>query len=103
MLRRLRAETPAGRSFNHVGLGEQIQDCKRQGHVVGAVGFGAKAQICAVLLPSEPGERPMVLGFVYEPHDRIDPAGLIALLRDSVRACTNIEATTFAPIVSSAA
>ena len=89
MVRRLRAETPSDRSFNQGDLSERIHDCKRQGHVVGPVGFGAKAQICAVLLSTEPGHRPMVLGFVYEPHDRIDPSGLVTLLHKSVQACAS--------------
>jgi DNA-binding IclR family transcriptional regulator len=106
VLRRLRAETPSGRSFDHASLNEQIQTCARQGHVVGPVGFGAKGQMCAVLLPSDPGERPMVLGFVYEPQERIDPASLVARLQKSVQACVNpmsADRPPIAPMVSSAA
>ena len=106
VLRRLRAETPPGRLFNHAGLAEQIQEGKRLGWAVGPVGFGAKAQICAALLPRESGERPMVLGFVYEPGERIDPANLVALLQKSAQACASPKSNApafAAPFVSTAA
>ena len=103
VLRRLRAETPPDRSFNHAMLSEQVQGCRRQGHAVGPAGFGTRAQISAVLLPTEPGQRPMALGFVYEPHDRIDPAGLAALLHGSVQACISPELGHLVPMVSTAA
>lgn len=85
MIRRLRAEAPAERKFNQTSLSEQIQDCARQGHVVGPAGFSASAEMAAVLLPHETGERPMVLGFIYEPSDEIDAPALIALLQKSVQ------------------
>jgi DNA-binding IclR family transcriptional regulator len=90
MLRRLRAEAPAEHKFSVPELAERIQDCGQKGYAIGPVGFGATAaQTCALLLPAERGERPMVLGFVYERSDKIDPAALVELLRQSVEGCVN--------------
>ena len=41
--------------------------------------------MCAVLLPSKPNERPMVLGLLYQSCPEIDPSALIALLQKSVQ------------------
>lgn len=89
LIHRLRAEAPQGRKFSHAAMREQIQICDRQGYAIGPAGFGAEADMCAVLLPNEAGERPMVLGLVYEPGDVIDPSSLVALLQKSVQACVN--------------
>jgi DNA-binding IclR family transcriptional regulator len=89
MLRRLRAEAPADHKFSPAEIAERVQACGREGWASGPAGFGASAHMCAMLLPSEPGERPMALGFVYEPSDKIDPAALIGLLQRSVQACVN--------------
>jgi DNA-binding IclR family transcriptional regulator len=106
MLRRLRAETPPGRLFDHAGLNVQIQECRRQGSASGPAGFGTKAEFSAVLLPIELGQRPMVLGFVHELHDCNASAELIALLQKSVQACADRSGAAPwlpTPIVSSAA
>ena len=42
----------------------------------------------AVLLPDTAGGRPMALGFVYQPHEEIDPAALVHFLQKSVQRCT---------------
>jgi hypothetical protein len=87
VLRRLRAEAPADRKFNVATLNQRIQTCGRDGYVVGPAGFNPTADICAVLLPSEADERPMVLGFIYEPCEDIDASALVALLHKSVQGC----------------
>jgi DNA-binding IclR family transcriptional regulator len=87
VIRRLRAEAPAEERAGYSALSERVQECGRQGYVVGPAGFNPTADICAILLPSEPGERPMVLGFVYEPCEEINPEALLALLRRSVQSC----------------
>jgi DNA-binding IclR family transcriptional regulator len=87
MLRRLSAEAPEGRKFNVAELAAQIQACGRQGYAVGPAGFGARADMCAILLPAGSGERPMVLGLVYEPNDKIDPQALVELVRSSLQGC----------------
>lgn len=87
VIRRLRAEAPDDRKFSCSTLSERVHECGRGGYAVGPAGFSPTADMCAVLLPSDPGERPMVLGFVYEPADEIDPAALVALLQKSVQSC----------------
>jgi DNA-binding IclR family transcriptional regulator len=89
VIRRLRAEAPANSKFNCAELSERVQECGRRGYAVGSAGFSPRADMCAVLLPNEPGERPMVLGFIYEPSEDIDPAALITLLQRSVQNCVN--------------
>jgi len=89
VIRRLRAETPTDRKFSAAVVSQRVQDCGRDGYAVGPAGFGVTAEMCAVLLPTEPGEHPMVLGFVYEPSDDIDRSALIALLQKSVLTCGN--------------
>jgi DNA-binding IclR family transcriptional regulator len=85
VLRRLRAESPPERRFNPSELAERIQDSARRGYAVGPTGFAAPVETCAILLPHEAGERPMVLGFVYDVRDEVDPAALAALLQSSVQ------------------
>jgi len=92
MLRRLRAEAPDDSKFNHSELLNNVQKCGRQGFAVGPAGFSATADMCAVLLPAEPDERPMVLGFIYEPCDEIDPEALIALLQKSIHSVVDVPA-----------
>jgi DNA-binding IclR family transcriptional regulator len=101
VIRRLRAEAPADRKFRQSLMSERIENCGRQGFGVGPAGFGTPADMCAVLLPADPGERPMVLGFVYEPSHEIDPAALIALLQKSVQSCVgqNPSSNSDAPVV----
>lgn len=87
LLRRLRAEAPADQKFNPAELAERIQACGLDGYAVGPAGFGSNAETCAVLLAPEPGERPMVLAFVYEPSDQIDASKLVGLLQRSLHGC----------------
>lgn len=87
VIRRLNAEAAVERKFNHAAMSQQVQACRQQEWAVGPAGFGAEAEMCAVLIPTEPGERPMALGFVYQPTDQIDPANLVALLQKSIDRC----------------
>jgi DNA-binding IclR family transcriptional regulator len=87
ILHRLRAEAPADRKFSHSFLSTRIQECGCQGYAVGPAGFGTTADMCAVLLPIEASERPIVLSFVYRPSAEIDPAALVTLLQKSVQRC----------------
>jgi DNA-binding IclR family transcriptional regulator len=87
LIRRLRAEAPANCKSNFSTLSERVQECGRQRFAVGPSGFSPTADMCAVMLPAESGERPMVLGFVYEPGEEIDPAALTTLLQRSIHNC----------------
>lgn len=88
VLRRLNAEASAERKFNQPAMRDAVEATSRQGHALGAAGFGGTAQMCAVLLPIEAGDHPLALGFVYEPSDEIDTARLIGLLKRSVESCS---------------
>jgi DNA-binding IclR family transcriptional regulator len=85
VLRRLRAEAPTDRKIDCADLNQRIHECEQLGYAVGPAGFGTAADMCAVLLPSKPAERPMVLGLVYQPYSEIDPAALVALLQKSIQ------------------
>lgn len=87
IVRRLNAEAPADRKFNAAALTQRIQECGRQGFTVGQAGFGCSGEMVTVLLPAQPGESPMVLGFVYQPNEAIKPAKLVELLQSSVQRC----------------
>ena len=84
VVRRLNAEAPADRKFNHASTMERIQVCARQGYAIGPAGFGSTGEMSAILLPVQAGEAPMALGFVYQPAEAIEPARLVDMLRDSV-------------------
>jgi DNA-binding IclR family transcriptional regulator len=88
-LRRLRAEAPADRKFTQAAMSQRIQDCGRDGSAAGPSGFSATTEMAAILLPAEAAERPLVLGFIYEPSIEIDPANLIALLQQAVSHALN--------------
>ena len=105
MIRRLNAEAPDGRNFNTAEMSRHVQELGWQGHAAGSAGFGSSAQMAAVLVPNEPGERPMVLSFLYEPSEEIDPAALVALLQRSVQRCAThaMNGAADLDVVSSAA
>jgi DNA-binding IclR family transcriptional regulator len=89
VIRRLRAESGDDHKFNCSELSERVQDCARRGYVIGPSGFSPNSDTCAILLPSVPGERPMVLGFVYDSSAEVDPPALIGLLKRSAQNCVN--------------
>lgn len=89
LIHRLRAEAPPDRKFSLAGLNERVESCERRGYAVGPAGFGTKAQMCTVLVPTSDTERPLALGLVYEADDRVDPAALVTYMQRSVEACVN--------------
>jgi hypothetical protein len=89
MLRRLRAEASVDAAFDPTAVAQRVQDCAQQGWAVGPAGFGAAAEMCVVLAPVAPDERPMALAFIYEPSEQIDPAALAGLLQRSIEGCMN--------------
>lgn len=104
LLRRLNAEATDDRKFHHGEMSARIQDCERQGHAIGPAGFDITASLAAILLPSEPNERPMALGFVYNKVEDVDPTALIALLQRSAQRCLSpVSGTdTLSPIANAA-
>jgi DNA-binding IclR family transcriptional regulator len=102
LLRRLNAEAPAEQKFNLPAVRERIEVAAKQGYAIGASGFG-NSQMCAVLVPVEPGDRPLALGFVYDPSENVDLTNLLALLRKAVDGCTSLGSSTFAVEAASGA
>jgi DNA-binding IclR family transcriptional regulator len=104
VLRRLNAEAPAERKFPHAAMLERVQTSARDGAAEGPSGFGASANMCAVLLQSEPNDRPMAIGFVYDQATTTQkPAELIEILREAVRGCVSRERAPELAAVSNAA
>jgi DNA-binding IclR family transcriptional regulator len=89
MIRRMRAESGIENKFSVSEVVERVQVCGQQGYAIGPAGFGVSAEMCAVLLPREQDERPMALGFIYEPSGDIDPHALVALLKKSAQTCAS--------------
>jgi DNA-binding IclR family transcriptional regulator len=89
MLRRLRAEAPPEQLFSITDLAERIQACGQRGVATGPAGFGGDAEMCAILLPAEPDERPMALGLVYDAASDVGPEALTALLQKAARSCAD--------------
>ena len=89
VIRRLRAEAPIDGKFSPSFVDERVQEAERLRYAIGPAGFGTGADMCTILVPSEPDERPMALALVYEPCDQADPLALIALLQKSVQGCVN--------------
>ena len=88
VLRRLNAEAPAERKFSHADMRDRAETCGKQGFSVGEAGFGAAANMCAVLLEVEPGERPLALGFIYDRSHDVDASALLTRLQRAVRSCS---------------
>jgi DNA-binding IclR family transcriptional regulator len=87
-IRRLNAEAAEGRKFSPSEMSASIDQIKYDGFAHGPLGFGTIADTCAILLPYQPSNRPLALGFVYEPSEQIDPLALHALLVSAVSANT---------------
>ena len=104
LLRRLNAEADDDRKFHHGEMSARIQDCDRQGYAIGPAGFDLSASLTAILLPSEPNDRPMGLGFIYNKADDVDPTALITVLQRSVQRCLRPGAgiDTLTPIANAA-
>lgn len=101
VLRRLNAEAPAESKFAHAEMLERVQACTRDGAAEGAAGFGTSAHMSAVLLRSEPNDRPMAVAFIHETAQQ--SAELTAILREAVQDCVG-QASSAAPAqVSNAA
>ncbi|WP_375397273.1 helix-turn-helix domain-containing protein [uncultured Sphingomonas sp.] len=94
MLRRLNAEAPSARKFHHAEAMDKIRVFGRQRHAIGESGFVDGADMCAVLLPHQAGERPLALGVIYPAGNGTDPADLLAELQRTVVGCTQNAART---------
>ena len=98
MIRRLNAEATDDRKFSFPEMAARAQHCHDTGSISGIAGFGSIADVAAVLLPNQPENQPLAIGFVYEPSSQIDAATLLQSLNDAVARCIEDQA----PPVSSA-
>ncbi len=92
MIRRLNAEAAPERKFSVPTMAASVQQCRELGYASGAVGFGASAAVTAILLPGQPHNQPLALGFVYEPSDHVDEATLRHSLADAAYRCAHANA-----------
>lgn len=87
MLRRMNAEAAPEQQFCFTEMAERVERAGDRGQIVGRMGFGSIADICAVLIPGLTLDRPMALGIVYEPGAAIEPEALLEMLREVVADC----------------
>ncbi len=83
IIRRLNAEAPDDRKFSPAEMAARLLACYDQGHVEGPVGYGSKAQVLAMLLPGQPADHPLAVGFVYGVEDKVNVPGLLECLREA--------------------
>ena len=96
ILWRINSEAAADAKFNHIDYTERAATFRRQGHAVGEAGFAPGAQVAAILLPCEDGERPLALGVMYPGDVRIDTDALVATLKHGVGQCSSRAPDDFA-------
>ena len=84
MIRHLNAEAAPEQKFCFSQMAATVQQCREQGNAIGVAGFGSIADIAAVLIPGQPENQPLALGFVYEPSELIDPIALLESLNDAL-------------------
>jgi hypothetical protein len=84
MIRRMNAEASDDKKFSFAEMLELVQNAQDDRHAVGTAGFGSIADAAAVLLPGQPAGHPVALAFVYEPSEQVDPAVLVACLKDAI-------------------
>ena len=98
MIRRLNAEASPERKFLPAEMTARVQLCREQGQSSGLAGFGSIADMTAILLPGQPENRPLAIGFVYEPSAQIDTAALLQSLNNAVERCVNEQAVQPMPV-----
>lgn len=87
IVRRLNVEAAPDKKFSFPDMCARLQACHDQEHATGPAGYGSIADTCAILLPGQPENRPLAIGFVYDPSQHIDTNALIRSLHDGVRRC----------------
>ncbi|MDR2857482.1 MAG: helix-turn-helix domain-containing protein [Novosphingobium sp.] len=87
ILRRLNAEASESRKFALAEMAARVQACQDRGHVHGKAGFGATAEVLAVLLPGQDEPHPMAVGLVYGQEDRVNRESLLHCIGEAVEQC----------------
>ncbi len=98
MIRRLNAEAAPEAKFNPAEMSARLIECREQSYASGVAGFGSIADITAVLLPGQPENQPLAIGFVYEPSEQIDAAALLQSLKDAVTYVSEPQARAVAQV-----
>lgn len=103
-IRRLNAEASENRKFHFAEMSAQVDQIRTAGFARGVAGFGSIADTCAILLPDQSTNRPIAIGFIYEPSDQVNADALRQLLVDAVAFCNERPASTASILpISSAA
>lgn len=89
MVRRLNAEASEARKFVPSEMMTRIAACGENGYVRGPLGFGTKAELLAVLLPSQLHDSPMAVGFAFEASETVNYESLLQCLNEAVSKCLN--------------
>lgn len=84
ILRRLNAEAVDARKFSVPEMAARLHACAEQGQVRGEVGFGAAADVLAVLLPGQDADHPLAVGLVYGDGDRVNPESLRRCIDEAI-------------------
>ncbi|MCB2076327.1 MAG: helix-turn-helix domain-containing protein [Novosphingobium sp.] len=92
MIRRLNAEAADEHKFSFAEMVSRVQDCGDQGHACGPVGFGSRAQVLALLIPGQPSDHPLAVGFVHAADDKVSAENLLHCLTEAVQQCLGQEA-----------
>jgi DNA-binding IclR family transcriptional regulator len=83
-IRRLNAEATEDKKFAFADMAAQIDQIKAAGFATGVAGFGSIADTTAILLPDQNANRPIAIGFVYEPSNQVNAEALHQLLVNAV-------------------
>jgi DNA-binding IclR family transcriptional regulator len=83
IIRRLNAEASDEHKFVPAEMAALLHACRDQGHVQGAMNYGSKAQVLAVLLPGQPEDQPLAVGFVYGAEDAVNAGSLLQCLDEA--------------------
>jgi len=81
LLWRLNAEAFPEDKFDFAKTREYVSVLRRQGYVMGNVGFGSSLQMAATLLPAKMTKRPLVLGLMYPADAKVNATALMATLK----------------------
>jgi len=100
MVRRLNAEGTDEQKFSHSEMVARLDGCRERGYSIGAAGFGTTAHACTAMIPGQPDNRPLAIGFVYAPGETVDTRALVQCLQYSVQRCTEQAPQTPDHIVS---
>lgn len=84
LIRRLNAEASDERKFAPAEMAARLYACRDQGHVQGAIGYGANAEVLAMLLPGQPEDQPLAVGFVYGAEDKVNAGSLLQCLDEAI-------------------